>query len=121
MQAQQPPKVFNLEERTFQYAKQVRSFLKTLSSNESNPEDKKQLLRSSGSVAANYIEANEAISPRDFALRLKICKKEAKESYLWLRLMEPQDQEIESQRKQLVQETIELGKIFGAILKKLGN
>jgi len=112
-------RVFDLEERTFRYAKSVRLFLSTLKSNESNPEDKKQVIRSSGSVAANYLEANEAISRRDFALRIKICKKEAKESYLWLRLMVSEDPAIDQERKRLIQETVELGKIFGAILGKM--
>jgi four helix bundle protein len=111
-------KVFDLEERTFQYARRMRTFLETLKNGETNAEDKKQLTRSSGSVAANYIEANEAISPRDFSLRIKICKKEAKESYLWLRLINPMGAQTEKERNALIQETIELGKIFGAILKK---
>jgi len=45
------------------------------------------LLRSSGSVAANYIEANQSLSKKDFLMRIKICRKEAKESHLWLRLL----------------------------------
>lgn len=114
-----PTRKYDLEERTFGYAQNVRSFLSSLKSNESNFEDKKQLMRSSGSVAANYIEANEAISRRDFSLRIKICKKEAKESYLWLRLINTENPAIEEERKRLIQETIELGKIFGAILQKM--
>jgi four helix bundle protein len=80
-------KVFNLEERTFSFATDVRIFIRSLKINKSNLEDKKQLVRASGSVGANYIEANEALSPRDFAMRIKICKKEAKESHFWLRIL----------------------------------
>jgi four helix bundle protein len=47
---------------------------------QSNIEDSKQVIRSSGSVAANYIEANEALSKKDFLMRIKICRKEAKET-----------------------------------------
>ena len=56
-----------------------------------NTEDVRQLIRASGSVAANWIEANEALSKKDFLLRVKICRKEAKESRLFLRLIETGD------------------------------
>jgi len=112
---------FDLQDRTLRYAKRTRSFLRALKEDETNGEDKRQLIRSSGSVAANYIEANEAISSRDFSLRIKICKKEAKESFLWLQLLEIADSTLEAERQALIQETIELGKIFGAILKKVAS
>ena len=99
------------------YAKNIRGFLSKLKSNQSNFEDKKQLMRSSGSVAANYLEANEAPSSKDFLLRIKICKKEAKESYLWLRLMDD-GLENQTELKALIQESLELAKIFGAIANK---
>ena len=86
-------------------------FVKSLSKTLANQEDGKQLIRSSGSVAANYIEANEAISKKDFIHRIKICRKEAKESRLWLKL-------ISKEENNLIQETNELMKIFGAILEK---
>lgn len=73
-------------------------------------EDGKQLVRSSGSVAANYIEANESLSKKDFVMRIKICRKEAKESALWLRLLD--------EPGELTQEARELTKIFGAIIEK---
>lgn len=53
-----------------------------------NKEDSKQLIRSSGSVGANYIEANEALSKKDFRMRIKISRKEAKGSRYWLRLVD---------------------------------
>ncbi len=59
-------KIFDLEERTFQFAKEVRIFIKKLSKTIANYEDIKQLVRSSGSIAANYIEANEKLSDKDF-------------------------------------------------------
>jgi len=77
----------------------------------------KQLVRSSGSVAANYIEANEALSKKDFAMRIKICRKEAKESGLWLRLLTPED-ENNPEINTLIQESTELTKIFGSIVEK---
>lgn len=70
-------KKYNLAERTFSFAKETRLFLRKLPKDPINFEDIKQLTRSSGSVGANYIEANEGFSPKDFRFRLMICKKEA--------------------------------------------
>jgi four helix bundle protein len=83
-----------------------------------NVEDVRQLARSSGSVGANYIEANEAISKKDFAHRLRIARKESKESRHWLRLIDTNDRsQAESEREALIQEATELVRIFSAILK----
>jgi len=113
------PKQYDLEERTFQFAAKVRAFVKKLPKTTGNFEDGKQLIRSSGSVAANYIEANEALSKKDFVMRIKICRKEAKESELWLKLIEIGSSSIlESERGNLIREAVELRKIFGAILEK---
>lgn len=79
-------KQYDLEERTFKFAERCRDFIKKLPKTITNIEYSKQLTRASGSQAANYIEANESISKKDFAHRIKICRKEAKESRLWLRL-----------------------------------
>ena len=112
-------KRYDLEERTEIYAKDVRSFVKKLKMTLANREDARQLVNASGSVGANYIEANEAISKRDFAYRIKICRKEAKESGYFLRLIDTDDDNIiEKERTRLVQEATELTKIFGAILRK---
>jgi four helix bundle protein len=78
----------DLEERTFQFAESVRAFVKQLPRTISNSEDVRQLVRASGSVAANWIEADEALSKKDFLMRVKICRKEAKESRLFLRLVD---------------------------------
>lgn len=114
----QNPKRFDLEERTFQFAKHSREFVNKLSKTIINIEDGKQLVRSSGSVAANYIEANESLSKKDFYHRIKICRKEAKESKLWLKLCEINNRELISEQNNLIQEALELTKIFGAILEK---
>lgn len=73
-------KTYDLEERTFQFAKKVALFCKKLPKTTRNIEYIKQAIRASGSVGANYIEANEALSKKDFRMRIKICRKEAKES-----------------------------------------
>jgi four helix bundle protein len=110
---------YNLEERTFEFAKKVRSFIKKIPKTISNIEDAKQLTRSSGSVGANYIEANESLSKKDFLMRAKISRKEAKESKYWLRLIDTQEQkEIEKDRATLVQESTELVQIFSSIINK---
>ena len=113
------PKTYDLEARTFELAKRVRAFARTLPKTISNLEDVKQLIRSSGSVGANYIEANEALSKKDFVMRIKICRKEAKESGYWLRLLNcDTSQPVNTERDALVRECIELTKIFSAILRK---
>lgn len=70
----------DLEERTLRFAKNVRDFIRKLPRNILTVSNCGQLLRSSGSIGANYIEAQEAISKKDFGMRVKICRKEAKES-----------------------------------------
>jgi four helix bundle protein len=114
----QPGKVYDLEDRTYEFARRVRAFVKRLPRTVSNFEDVKQLVKSSGSVGANYLEANEALSKKDFAMRVKISRKESKETHYWLRLVDTgDDASIETERQQLVQESTELMKIFGAIVR----
>ena len=112
------PKPYDLEDRTLKFAKDVIKFVKNLPRTIANIEILKQLVRASGSVGANYIEANEALSKKDFIMRVKICRKEAKESRYWLKLIEVNGEGAEKQRQLLIQEATELMKIFGAILEK---
>jgi four helix bundle protein len=112
-------KQYDLEDRTLEFAGNVRSFVKKLKWSIANKEDGKQVVRSSGSVGANYIEANEALSKKDFKMRIKICRKEAKESRYWLKLIDTEGEStLDRQRDTLVQESTELMNIFGAILQK---
>ena len=105
--------------RTFQFAKAVRLFVKTLPKTIANIEDGKQLIKASGSVGANYIEANESLSKKVFKMRIKISRKEAKESAYWLRLIhETNNLKNAYDAKNLIQEAIELKKIFSSILEK---
>ena len=76
----QNTKQYDLEERTLKFAKEVIAFVRSISRTITNMELIKQLVRSSTSVGANYIEANESLSKKDFVLRIKICRKESKES-----------------------------------------
>lgn len=119
MEAENPNiKKYDLEERIFDFAKSTKEFLKRIDKNIHNVEYYKQLIRSSGSVAANLIEANESFSRNDYSHRIKICRKEAKESILWLRLIEVTDI-TETIRNTQIQEATELMRIFGAILEKM--
>jgi four helix bundle protein len=115
---EKPPRR-DLEDRTFQFAQAVRSFVKTLPRNICNIEDVRQLVRASGSVAANWIEADEALSKKDFLMRVKICRKEAKESRLFLRLIDPGVQKSSiAACDTLSSEARELVLIFSAIISK---
>jgi four helix bundle protein len=108
-----------LDLRTEKFAKAVRGLIRKLPRTISNEEDVRQLVRSSGSVAANFLEATEAVSRKDYVLRIKYCRKEAKESRLWLALVDTRDSsELEAQRTALVAEANELKLIFAALLRK---
>jgi len=112
-------KQYDLEDRTFQFARKVRDFVGKLNKTIANIEDGKQLVKASGSVGANYIEANEALSKKDFLMRIKICRKEAKESRYWLRLIDTDSKsELEKDREALENEARELTHIFGSIVTK---
>jgi four helix bundle protein len=111
-------KIYDLEDRTAQFAGNVIAFVNVCPKTIANIEITKQLIRSSGSVGANYIEANEALSKKDFAMRVKICRKEVKESRYWLRLMELTGEELEKRRQDLVNESTELLKIFSTMVGK---
>ncbi len=107
-----------MEERTERFARDMRTFVKQLPRNTASVEDGTQLIRSSGSIGANYIEAQEALSRKDFAMRIKISRKEAKESKYWLNLLEVPEA-LTHEHKRLLGEVSELLKIFSAIVQKV--
>jgi four helix bundle protein len=109
---------YDLEDRTYRFAGAVRAFVRRLPKSLQNNEDARQLIRSSGSVGANYIEANEALSKKDFVYRVRIARKEAKESQYWLRLVDTEtDRSLSDERDELVREGRELLLIFSAIIR----
>lgn len=111
--------IYDLEERTFQFARAVRMLVKTLPRNVSCLEDCRQLVRASGSVGANYIEASEALSRKDFLLRIRISRKESKESAYWLRLISETHELNQGETvKDLIREAQELTRILSAIVLK---
>ena len=108
-----------LIERTFEFARRVRRFVGRLPQTIANVEDIRQLIRSSGSVASNYIESQEALSRKDFFYRIKVCRKEARESGLWLRLIDTgSNAEVVAERAALLLESDALTRIFSSIIKK---
>lgn len=107
-------KHYDLEDRTKEFAKEIRRFFRKSSIINHTLNDITQVLRSSGSVGANYIEANESMSRKDFLYRIKICKKEIKETKYWLDILKESYDSLEY----LINEATELQKIFGAIYEK---
>jgi four helix bundle protein len=112
-------KPYNLEERTFLFAKECRLYVQKLHKTVSNIEDSKQLVRSSGSIGANYIEANEKLGDKDLVFRLKIARKEAKESIYWIRLLNALNPEHKEISESLLYEVEELRKILSAIITRI--
>jgi four helix bundle protein len=110
-------KHYDLEDRTRRYAYNVIQFCKKVEKSVSNTETTKQLIRSAGSIGANYIEANEALGKKDFIMHLRISKREAKESKYWLCLVETCPPQL-IERDNLICEADEFMKIFGAIIGK---
>ncbi len=111
------PRTYDLGDRTLKFAQMTRDYVKALPKNVANIEYSQQVIRSSGSVGANYIEAEESLGKKDFLLRIKISRKEAKESRYWLELIEPAA-ESNGAKERLIREATELMKIFGSIVDK---
>lgn len=109
----------DLTRRTFEFAVRVRRFINRLPKSIANHEDARQLVRSSGSVAANYLEAQEGLSRKDFFYRIKVCRKEVRESGLWLRLLETGSElSLIKERDELLAEGDELRRILSVIAGK---
>lgn len=114
-----PTKPRDLVARTFAFARATRELLNGLPRTPANYEDGRQVIRSSGSVAANYLESQEGLSRKDFFYRTKVCRKEARESALWLKLIEVERSEDSGKRRDmLIAEAEELVKIFATIAKR---
>jgi len=111
----------DLENRCLQFAIDIRLRLKVLPRNTSNTEDFKQVVRSSGSIGANYIEANESLGDKDKLFRMRIARKEAKETIYWLKILKNTNPDFDKELQDLVSEADELKKIISAIIKKLDH
>jgi four helix bundle protein len=112
----------DLVERTYRFAAAVRGLVNQLPRTLATVEDAKQLIRASGSVAANYLEAQEGLSRKDFFYRIKVCRKEARECGLWLRLVGVGgDSAMAIERERLVDEAGQLKRIFSTIAAHQGE
>jgi len=114
---QAPNSKYDLEDRTRRFAERCRDYIRKLPRTIPNIEYGSQLARSSSSPGANYIEANEALSRKDFVMKIKICRKESKESGYWLKLTQPRHEE-ENETTSLIDEAMQLVKIFNSIVEK---
>jgi four helix bundle protein len=111
-------KPWDLEERTERFAARCRALVKRLPRTVTNHDDARQLGRCSGSVGANYIEANDALGKKDFVMEVRMSRREAKESRMFLRLLDLYERpDLAPERAALVQEADELVKILSSILK----
>ncbi|HBQ50528.1 hypothetical protein A3B42_00470 [Candidatus Daviesbacteria bacterium RIFCSPLOWO2_01_FULL_38_10] len=119
MNNDQKSKKFDLEERTLNFAKKIIDLVKILPKNSVNFEHISQIVRSSGSMGANYREANDALGKKDFYMRIKICRKESKETKFWLELILHNNTGLANQIEPLISEASEFIKIFSAILNKV--
>jgi four helix bundle protein len=114
----QNSKKYNLEERTLEFGKRIIRLVKALQKNTINARLADQIVRSGTSIGANYREANETETKNDFKYRIRICRKESKETIYWLNLIIEANPLFNERINPLLQETSELVKIFAAILTK---
>jgi len=111
-------KKFDLEERTAVFGEAVLAFANDISKKPINLPLISQLVRAGTSVGANYCEADDAVSRKDFQHKIGICKKEARETKYWLRMVAFAEPRLKEQAKALWQEAKELHLIFAAIIRK---
>ena len=109
---------FDLEERTARFGEAVIRFAGQLPRTSVTYPIIRQFVRSGTSVGANYCEANEGVSKKDFRNRIGICKKEANETKYWLRMISAAAPEMKDEARTLWQEANELHLIFAAIFRK---
>jgi len=112
---------YDLEERTAKFGEKVISFCGGTKQDAITKPLISQLVRSSTSVGANYMEANAASSRRDFQNKIFICKKEAQETKHWLRMIASYSAEEKDEIRKLWQEAQELTMIFQKITTSLRN
>ena len=113
-----PKPKFDLELRTLEFSKRVIRLCKVLPKNTINYRLIDQIIRSAGSMGANYREANDALGKKDFVHRMRIARKETKETLYWLKLIIAANPDFEKRMLNLIQECIELKKIFSSIIDK---
>ena len=110
---------FDLEDRTTEFAKRVVRLCVSLPKNSINNRLTGQAVGSAGSVGANYREANDSLGKKDLIMRMKIARKEAKETMHWLDLIEEANPEFKSLMQDIKQEALEIKNILSSIINKL--
>ncbi len=110
-------KKYDLEERTLKFAKNCIDLCKLLENNKINFELTSQLIKSSSSIGSNYREANETITKKDFHYRIGICRRESKESNYWLALILHANKQFTEKIEILIDEALQLTRIFVSINK----
>ncbi len=118
IQSSNKTKVYDLVERTAKFGERVIRFAKSLPHTSVNSPLISQLIRSATSIGANYMEADVAESKKDFLHKIGICKKEAKETLHWLRMIASANTEKAQDCRVLWKEAHELVLIFSAIGRK---
>ena len=109
---------FDLEERTSRFGEQIIVFTKKIPFNARNNRLIDQLVGAATSVGANYCEADEYVSKKDFRNMIGRCKKEAKETLFFLRMVAASEPELADEARKLYREGKELKLIFAAIYRK---
>src|SRR5690606_4513304 len=97
--------IFDFEERTLTFAKRILKMVRALPQKDSNRVFLRQIARSASSVGANYREAGDALGDKDFIHRLKIARKEAKETTYWIQLIQDENPGLASRCNMLLQES----------------
>ena len=110
---------FDLEDRTLEFAKQIIRLCKLLPNNTVNFKLVDQIVRSAGSIGANYREANDCLGKKDFGHRLRISRKETKETIFWLELILESNSEFKDKIELLIDESTQIRNILSAIIKKV--
>jgi four helix bundle protein len=111
--------VYNLENRTKEFAVNIIDICNKIPLNVVNRNIVNQLIRSAGSIGANYLEANECDTKKDFKNKIRISKKEAKETIYWLELLSHNNGTLMNDIDPLIKESREIMNILGAIYSKI--
>ena len=119
LNSQNSAKVYDLEERTVKFGKAIIDFVRMLPQNPINSPLINQIIRSGTSIGANYCEADEASSKKDFSNKISIAKKETRETRYWLKMLAYTNQNLGKQIELLAREAMELNLIFAAIIRKV--
>ena len=114
-------KVWDLEERTAKFGEDIIKFAKTIPLNKVNERLIPQLVGAGTSIGANYCEADDAESPKDFVHKIGICKKESREVKHFLRMIAIAAPEMAPKARELWKEAKELNLIFNSIYNKIKN